>query len=709
MLFTSNLLAACLVVTPAGAGAKNGADWNNAYAGLPTTLVRGDTYYLADGTYPAYVFTTADSGASIITIKKAIASDNCTSTGWNTATMGSSQAVFTGGPYGTGIAVRTDHIVVNGQVGAGEGATPYGFKIDDSNNATECGAGGAAFCRDLPIGDTGAVTDVNIQYLEIAGACTNMNLATNPQACDTFQDRPADESLVYAASGSTYLTLSHLYLHHVAGGIFEIVSASDVTIEYDFLYANNSTPTQHDNCLGTNWTSNNVTLAYNSFHDCEGTAVIAMLGPGAGDTYTNYSWAIYGNIVWYTANNGNNRRGVGDGFFGCIDSQAPSVCSNILIYNNTLANMTGTITEPRDNITPPASVTGNIGVLYINGATGSATLENNLYYNNALNINFSAPGTWTEDYNTSLNPGGSSSLTGTHDVTVSSGAADPFVDDAHGVFLLNNDTSTGLAGGLALSAPYNVDPNGITRGVNGNQDRGAFQFVGEPAASLSTSSFAFSPPSYGAGVTSAAQTVTVTNAGNINLIFTTATLSGTNSADFSISADTCVIGGVGQTIAPLGTCTVSVTFTPSIIGAETATLSLASNDPLSPATVSLSGTGSSGAVPSLSTSSLTWAGQVVGTTQSVTLTNTGNTTLTISSITISGSQFAFTGSNTCGSTLASLAACTITVAPTVNGNPATTSFTVAGNGTPATVSATLAASGIVPGAATTAGGTAGIQ
>ena len=103
------------------------------------------------------------------------------------------------------------------------------------------------------------------------------------------------------------------------------------------------------------------------------------------------------------------------------------------------------------------------------------------------------------------------------------------------------------------------------------------------------------------------------------------------------------------------------------------------------------------------------AGQVVGTTQSVTLTNTGNTTLTISSITISGSQFVFTGSNTCGSTLSELAACTITVAPTVNGNPATTSFTVAGNGTPATVSATLAASGIVPGAATTVGGTAGIQ
>jgi hypothetical protein len=265
--------------------------------------------------------------------------------------------------------------------------------------------------------------------------------------------------------------------------------------------------------------------------------------------------------------------------------------------------------------------------------------------------------------------------------------------------------SPAIGTGYNLSAVFTTDAIGNTWVPPWSM--GAY--APEPAASLSTSLFAFSPPSYGTGVTSAAQTVTVTNAGNLNLTFTTATLSGTNSADFSISADTCVIGGVGQTIAPLGTCTVSVTFTPSIVGAETATLSLASNDPLSPATVSLSGTGASGAVPGLSTSSLTWAGQVVGTTQSVTLTNTGNTTLTISSITISGSQFVFTGSNTCGSTLSRLAACTITVAPTVNGNPATTSFTVAGNGTPATVSATLAASGIVPGAATTVGGTAGIQ
>src|SRR5579864_6394310 len=86
--------AGCHVVTSAGAGTKNGADWNNAMAGVPATLVRGDIYYLADGIYSPYTFTTPDSGTTPVTIKKAVAADHCIETGWNASTMGSSQAIF---------------------------------------------------------------------------------------------------------------------------------------------------------------------------------------------------------------------------------------------------------------------------------------------------------------------------------------------------------------------------------------------------------------------------------------------------------------------------------------------------------------------------------------------------------------------------------------------------------------------------------------
>ena len=72
-----------------------------------------------------------------------------------------------------------------------------------------------------------------------------------------------------------------------------------------------------------------------------------------------------------------------------------------------------------------------------------------------------------------------------------------------------------------------------------------------------------------------------------------------------------------------------------------------------------------GAVVSLSPSALTFASQITGTTspaQTVLLTNTGNTALSISSITLTGANASsFTQVSTCGSTLAANSSCTIVV------------------------------------------------
>src|SRR5690348_14113000 len=113
--------AACHVVNPANVTNGTGANWTDAAGGafntIPATLVRGDTYYLADGIYPIYVFTTADSTTTVITIKKAIASDHCADTGWNTGTMGSGQAVFTpsgASNFGVGFRVRSDYFTLDG-------------------------------------------------------------------------------------------------------------------------------------------------------------------------------------------------------------------------------------------------------------------------------------------------------------------------------------------------------------------------------------------------------------------------------------------------------------------------------------------------------------------------------------------------------------------------------------------------------------------
>ena len=105
----------------------NGNDWSNAYGSLPSTLVRGDTYYVADGSYGGYGFNDADSGTTLITIKKATASDHGTSTGWQSS-FGDGQVIFT-----STISFSSGYYVLDGQTGGGPGSwkSGFGFKVHD--------------------------------------------------------------------------------------------------------------------------------------------------------------------------------------------------------------------------------------------------------------------------------------------------------------------------------------------------------------------------------------------------------------------------------------------------------------------------------------------------------------------------------------------------------------------------------------------------
>jgi hypothetical protein len=87
-------------------------------------------------------------------------------------------------------------------------------------------------------------------------------------------------------------------------------------------------------------------------------------------------------------------------------------------------------------------------------------------------------------------------------------------------------------------------------------------------------------------MTSAAQTVTLTNTGSASLNITSVVIGGSNPGDFAEIADTC-----GNSVAAGGKCTIEVTFTPSAANSYTATLSITDNAAASPQAVSLSGTG----------------------------------------------------------------------------------------------------------------------
>jgi Abnormal spindle-like microcephaly-assoc'd, ASPM-SPD-2-Hydin len=125
-----------------------------------------------------------------------------------------------------------------------------------------------------------------------------------------------------------------------------------------------------------------------------------------------------------------------------------------------------------------------------------------------------------------------------------------------------------------------------------------------------------------------------------------------------------------QPVAPGGTCTVSVYFTPTVTGVANGTLTITDDAPNSPQTASLTGTGVSSAI-SLSPGSLAFGNQVLNTfsgSQNITATNNGFVNFTVNTVTASGG---YSQINNCtGVTLTPGQFCTITVtfSPTVTGS-----------------------------------------
>jgi hypothetical protein len=99
-----------------------------------------------------------------------------------------------------------------------------------------------------------------------------------------------------------------------------------------------------------------------------------------------------------------------------------------------------------------------------------------------------------------------------------------------------------------------------------------------PAVTLSPTSLTFAQQTV--GTTTAAQAVTLTNSGQVALTLTSIAASG----DFA-QTNNC-----GTSVAPGANCTIAVTFTPTVAGSRTGTLTVTDNAGGSPQTVALSGT-----------------------------------------------------------------------------------------------------------------------
>ncbi len=242
-------------------------------------------------------------------------------------------------------------------------------------------------------------------------------------------------------------------------------------------------------------------------------------------------------------------------------------------------------------------------------------------------------------------------------------------------------------GAGALTASLNIADNAA-----GSPQVVTMTGTGAAASTVTLSPSSLSFGTTDAGSTSPAQVVTLTNNGATALTITGVTFTGTNLTAFT-EQRTC-----GASLAAKGSCEILVAFKPAGAGTLTATLNVTDNATGSPQKVTLTGTGAAKPTVTLTPATLAFAATTVGatsTSKAVTLKNAGTSTLNITSIAVTGTNAAsFQQLNTCGTTLAGSASCTILVdfKPTATG-ALTASLVVTDNSTGSPHSVALSGTG----------------
>ncbi len=218
-----------------------------------------------------------------------------------------------------------------------------------------------------------------------------------------------------------------------------------------------------------------------------------------------------------------------------------------------------------------------------------------------------------------------------------------------------------LTGTLTVNSNSNNQNSSMVVSLSGQA------MSGTPAASLSATSLSF--PNQPVNSLSSGQTLTVQNTGTAALAIATIQVSGADAADFVVSASTCQ-----SVLAENASCTVTIKFEPPQSGTRTGMFTLTNSGANPILSATLTGVGTGGATPQISTSAMQFGSQLVtsaGAAQSLTLTNSGVAPLYVYSATLSGpnSSDFWIDSSTCGSSIAASSSCSFSISfvPTAAG------------------------------------------
>jgi hypothetical protein len=432
--------AANRYVRTSATGANNGTDWTNAYISLPSSLTRGDTYYVADGTYSSHTFNDPTSGTKVITIKKATVAEHGTETGWSDA-YGDGQAVFL-----NVIAFASSYYVFDGNGThkiPSNNPSDYGFKIN--SNTSDNWAGIVQFGT-----ASQAVSHVTLRYTHVYN--TTSGITNSGTVSLRF----------YPSQTNSHIKIQNSYIQNCGKDGIQITRSDYILVERSYierlgrLFSGN--PDNHGQTVTLTVANDNIVFRWNIWDANEGQALISW--GDVGLTWTNLRF--YGNVVLASeATPGFNSSGglIGDAWGGTMN--------NMAIYNNTIVDQkTGHVHFPRHVATTLINVYG----------------YNNIFYGNLESSSF--PGATGYGYNAS---GGGGTAGGTNEQTGLSSSI--FLNYAGHDYRLASPTAPGLKltgqswwndtpDAFFGQLDYDTDMYGKLRGADGIWDRGAYEFVG---------------------------------------------------------------------------------------------------------------------------------------------------------------------------------------------------------------------------------------
>ncbi|MBN1294498.1 MAG: hypothetical protein JXB48_21855, partial [Candidatus Latescibacteria bacterium] len=343
--FVSHSFAVNHYIRPGATGNNSGSDWTNAWTQHPSSWIRGDTYYYADGVIDSRcIISAAENGNTRIFVKKATVQDHGTDVGWSNS-YGDGKFVFS---YSTPAAnqavilVWNGYVTIDGQTGGGPGnwREDFGFEVSipDSTDAENFAL----------IKVSNGISYISLSHIDLKQAGMN-----NWEPVEDGYNNKQDCILCASSAGINNIHISYCYLHEANRTHIFWNFVSNSIVEYSFFERRQGAP--HGEAISVNYSglnANNI-FRYNMFADISGTGIIVIK-----DSIQSLFY-IYGNIFmtkvrdnYYTTN-------------GVICNTGGDTNTHMYVFNNTMINMGG----------------GNTGISWRGDNVTGNIAFNNLWYN----------------------------------------------------------------------------------------------------------------------------------------------------------------------------------------------------------------------------------------------------------------------------------------------------------------------------------------